>query len=212
MSGSETGVMTSREPFLQASPLQSQSQAAIQTMRLDYTSGTNAIYKPVTSASPPPYQSAAGAGAAVAAPAAGDGSTGGGGGGGVVMPSGLNMNMGAEPMKRKRGRPRKYGPDGTMALALSPSAPSVPVSTQSSGGFSPPPPPPASGGAASPTSTKKPRGRPPGSTKKHQLEALGNGLCKPFESYWVCLISVFNYIVFECLRRWVLKLLKSTML
>lgn len=189
MSGSETGVMTSREPFLQASPLQSQSQAAIQTMRLDYTSGTNAIYKPVTANAPPPYQSAAGAGAAVAAPAAGDGSTGGGGGG--VMTSGLNMNMGAEPMKRKRGRPRKYGPDGTMALALSPSAPSVPV-TQSSGGFSPPPPPPASGGIASPTSTKKARGRPPGSTKKHQLEALGNWLFKPFESYWVCLISVFT--------------------
>ncbi|PRQ19388.1 putative PPC domain, AT hook, DNA-binding protein [Rosa chinensis] len=177
MSGSETGVMTSREPFLQASPLQSLTQSQSQSMRLDYTSGTNAIYKPVTAAtSPPPYQSTAGAAAA----APGDSST----GVGAVMSSGqLNMNMGGEPMKRKRGRPRKYGPDGTMSLALSPSAQSaaVPVN-QSSGGFSPPPPPPppaaaASGGAASPTtSTKKARGRPPGSTntKKQQLEALGS--------------------------------------
>ncbi|KAL6180800.1 hypothetical protein ACLB2K_047459 [Fragaria x ananassa] len=168
MSGSETGVMTSREPF--PSPLQSHSQG----MRMDYTSATNAVYKPVTATSPPPYPGAG----AVAAPVTGDGSAGGVG----VMPSGHNMNMGGEPMKKKRGRPRKYGPDGTMAMALSPSpqAAAGPVS-QSGGGFSSPPPPPppppaATGGVASPpTSTKKARGRPPGSTntKKHQMEALG---------------------------------------
>ncbi|KAL6183886.1 hypothetical protein ACLB2K_045296 [Fragaria x ananassa] len=170
MSGSETGVMTSREPF--PSPLQSLPPSQSQGMRMDYTSATNAIYKPVTATSPPPYPGAG----AVAAPVAGDSSAGAGG----VMPSGHNMNMGGEPMKKKRGRPRKYGPDGTMAMTLSPSpqAAAVPVS-QSGGGFSSPPPPPppaATGGVTSPpTSTKKARGRPPGSTntKKHQMEALG---------------------------------------
>ncbi|XP_050376375.1 AT-hook motif nuclear-localized protein 10 isoform X2 [Argentina anserina] len=155
--------MTSREPFLQASPLQSQ-------MRMDYNSGTNAIFKPVTAASPP-YPGAAGA---AAAPIVGEGSAGVG-----VMGSGGNMS--GEPMKRKRGRPRKYGPDGTMSLALSPSAQAAVPVTQSPPGFSPPPMPAplaaATGGAASPTTaTKKARGRPPGSTntKKHRLEALGS--------------------------------------
>lgn len=87
-----------------------------------------------------------------------------------------------EPMvKRKRGRPRKYGPDGTMALGLSPTPPSVTV-TQSAGGgggFSSPPPTAAvsgGGGGGGPTSSlKKARGRPPGSSsKKQQFEAFGS--------------------------------------
>ncbi|KAH7437176.1 hypothetical protein KP509_05G059800 [Ceratopteris richardii] len=58
-----------------------------------------------------------------------------------------------EPVfKRKRGRPRKYGPDGSMALALI-SHPTV-------------------GNTASPI-PKRGRGRPPGSGRKQQLEALG---------------------------------------
>ncbi|XP_042452604.1 AT-hook motif nuclear-localized protein 10-like [Zingiber officinale] len=60
-----------------------------------------------------------------------------------------------EPMKKKRGRPRKYGPDGSMSLGLTPSS--------------------ASGYSNSPGSdpTAKRRGRPPGSGKKQQLDALG---------------------------------------
>ncbi|KAB2626273.1 DNA-binding protein ESCAROLA [Pyrus ussuriensis x Pyrus communis] len=181
MSGSETGVMTSREPFLQKSPIQSQS--AIQSLRLNFSAdGGSALYKPVATATSPAYQpsvtsAAASGGGAVVPGAAGEGA--------VMAPvatAGLNMNMGTEPMKKKRGRPRKYGPDGTMALALSPSAPPVTVTSSSVGAFSPPPAPPApappsGGGSASPppssTSTKKSRGRPPGSSKKQQLDALG---------------------------------------
>lgn len=61
-----------------------------------------------------------------------------------------------EPIfKRKRGRPRKYGPDGSMALAL------VSHSAVTS--------------SASPV-PKRGRGRPPGSGRKQQLEALGRWL------------------------------------
>ncbi|QCD85031.1 AT-hook motif nuclear-localized protein 5-like [Vigna unguiculata] len=64
----------------------------------------------------------------------------------------------SEPVKKKRGRPRKYGPDGTVSLRLSPmSAPAN--STQ--------------GENATTLSQKKGRGRPPGSGRKQQLAALG---------------------------------------
>lgn len=69
---------------------------------------------------------------------------------GPVVPSS------GEPMKRKRGRPRKYGPDGTVSLRLSPLSP-----TENS-----------TPGSTSP-SQKRPRGRPPGSGRKQQLAALG---------------------------------------
>eukprot|EP01018_Ginkgo_biloba_P032294 Gb_40521 [translate_table: standard] len=78
----------------------------------------------------------------------------------AVVSQGINVSIGTgmqrvEPVKRKRGRPRKYGPDGSMALALAPlsSAPGL---------FSP--------------SQKRGRGRPPGSGKKQQLAALGEWL------------------------------------
>lgn len=64
------------------------------------------------------------------------------------MPSG-------EPVKRKRGRPRKYGPDGAVSLALSP--------------ISSTPPAPASLTATQ----KRGRGRPPGTGRKQQLASLG---------------------------------------
>lgn len=54
-----------------------------------------------------------------------------------------------EPVKRKRGRPRKYGPDGTVSLALTP------------------------GEASEGPAQKRGRGRPPGSGRKQQLAALG---------------------------------------
>lgn len=153
MSGSETGlnVMTpNREPFNAGGVLQKSTvQPSVQNMRLAFSADGTAVYKPITPTSPSHRTSGGGGGGG------GDASAGGSTPG---TSQGLNMNMGSEQMKRKRGRPRKYGPDGTMALALVP---------QSGGGFSSPP-------AASPNSMKKARGRPPGSGKKHQLEALGN--------------------------------------
>lgn len=72
----------------------------------------------------------------------------------AIVSHGMSMSMQKlEPLKRKRGRPRKYGPDGNMALALAPLS-STP------GPFSP--------------SQKRGRGRPPGSGKKQQLAALGS--------------------------------------
>ncbi|RZC57099.1 hypothetical protein C5167_004401 [Papaver somniferum] len=75
----------------------------------------------------------------------------GGGGGGVnaAIPQG-------ESVKRKRGRPRKYGMDGSVSLALSP------ISS----------PPSASASSLSP-SQKRGRGRPPGTGRKQQLASLG---------------------------------------
>ncbi|KAL9448823.1 hypothetical protein AB3S75_010875 [Citrus x aurantiifolia] len=147
MSGSETAVnvMTSQPP------------ASIQSMRLAFSADGTAVYKPITATSPT-YQP-----------------SGAGGDGAIPQAQGLNvMNMGSgsEPMKRKRGRPRKYGPDGTMSLALVPSPSSVTTATGGTGsGLSSP-----GGGPLSPDSIKKSRGRPPGSGsgKKHQLEALGS--------------------------------------
>ncbi|XP_030951053.1 AT-hook motif nuclear-localized protein 10 [Quercus lobata] len=198
MSGSETGVMTSREPFnvgaLQQHQQQQQSssspppaQPLVQNMRLGFSSDGNAVYKPISAATNATAATTTATAAAATSPTYQ--LDGGSGGGGAVN---VNVNMGSmsggEQAKRKRGRPRKYGPDGSMALGLTPTAQPVPVAqTQSSGGggFSSPhpaptPPPSAptslpSGGSAPPTSFKKARGRPPGSSsKKHQLEALGS--------------------------------------
>ncbi|XP_021902578.1 AT-hook motif nuclear-localized protein 10 [Carica papaya] len=171
MAGSETGVMTSREPFgvgLQMSPVP--SQPVMQNMRLAFSSDGTAVYKSMNATSPSYQPNSTGA-----TPV---GVVEGGSTGGHAMTPGLNMNMGSEPMKRKRGRPRKYGPDGAMGLALMPGQQSV-AGTQSigAGGFSSPPLTASaslpSGASVSPTSLKKARGRPPGSTKKQQLEALG---------------------------------------
>jgi hypothetical protein len=62
-----------------------------------------------------------------------------------------------DPTKKKRGRPRKYGPDGGMALALRPGSTA----------------PGAHDGPVSDPAFKR-KGRPPGSGRKKQLEALGN--------------------------------------
>lgn len=63
----------------------------------------------------------------------------------------------SEPVKRKRGRPRKYGPDGTVSLALSPSSTASP-------------------GTLTPSTQKRGRGRPPGTGRKQQLASLGEWL------------------------------------
>ncbi|KAK4788425.1 hypothetical protein SAY86_019744 [Trapa natans] len=67
-----------------------------------------------------------------------------------------------EPTKKKRGRPRKYAPEGNIALGLGP------ASTTPSSGAAPP------GSPSTEPLTKKNRGRPPGSGKK-QMDALGVG-------------------------------------
>ncbi|CAN6294184.1 unnamed protein product [Urochloa humidicola] len=91
-----------------------------------------------------------------------------GAGGGNVLGMG-------ELMRKKRGRPRKYAPDGSMALALAPISSASAGGAgghgqqqqqQQHGGFS----------ISSPPSdpNAKRRGRPPGSGKKKQFEALGS--------------------------------------
>nr|DAD47402.1 TPA_asm: hypothetical protein HUJ06_017339 [Nelumbo nucifera] len=73
----------------------------------------------------------------------------------VGVPSGMARI--SEPVRRKRGRPRKYGPDGTVALALSPLS-----STPSPASLTP--------------TQKRGRGRPPGTGRKQQLASLGEWL------------------------------------
>ncbi|KAF5460678.1 hypothetical protein F2P56_020529 [Juglans regia] len=60
-----------------------------------------------------------------------------------------------EPVKKKRGRPRKYGPDGSVSLRLSSmsASPTTPGSNA--------------------LTQKRARGRPPGSGRKQQLATLG---------------------------------------
>ncbi|CAO2036285.1 unnamed protein product [Urochloa humidicola] len=70
---------------------------------------------------------------------------------------------GGELVKKKRGRPRKYGPDGTIGLGLKPAAAGGAEAGAQSGG----------GGSNSNPDGKR-RGRPPGSGKKKQLDALGS--------------------------------------
>ncbi|KAL6578241.1 hypothetical protein OROMI_010569 [Orobanche minor] len=160
MSGvSETAaVMTSREPFTlnpTVSPGQAQNPSASQPqldqqMRVSYT--PDIAYRSV--GSPPPYHS---------------------------MPGGSQqvMNLNSGDQKRRRGRPRKYMPDGNMAAMAMASAQqpinmAMPPQMQT---FSPPVPPPLQplvGGSASPT-VKKSRGRPAGSiNRKKQMEAIGS--------------------------------------
>jgi hypothetical protein len=57
-----------------------------------------------------------------------------------------------QPVKKKRGRPRKYGPDVPVSLRLSPMSATA---------------------NSTPDSEKRPRGRPPGSGRKQQLASLG---------------------------------------
>ncbi|PNY10554.1 AT hook motif DNA-binding family protein [Trifolium pratense] len=64
-----------------------------------------------------------------------------------------------EPVKRKRGRPRKYGADGNVSLALTPTTP-------------------ASQPGSVPQVQKRGRGRPPGSGKKQQLASVECGKSK----------------------------------
>ncbi|KAJ8504835.1 hypothetical protein OPV22_005721 [Ensete ventricosum] len=80
----------------------------------------------------------------------------GGGGGGGQGEGGIQV----ESVKRKRGRPRKYGPVGSVALALSPVSSSAPPDTVIGSGSGVP-------------AQKRGRGRPPGTGRKQQLASLG---------------------------------------
>lgn len=173
------------------------------SMRLAYAPDGTAVYKPVPAVAPPPYQGV-GAGGGGGGPGGGGGGAGGVAGSNMVAsaattvvapvrpistegPGYANSPIGASPglnissgdtLKRKRGRPRKYGPDGTMARALVPVTPTMGGASPGSGAFSPTSP----TGAAGPfshsrpaTVMKKAMGRPPGSGKKQQLAALGSG-------------------------------------
>ncbi|KAI3816936.1 hypothetical protein L1987_10721 [Smallanthus sonchifolius] len=127
-----------------------------------------------------------------------------GGSGGVGFHQSVNINEhggsggGGEIMMKKRGRPRKYGPDGSMSLSTVTAARTVkltPVTTAATataaplnGAFEHQQPhsaaaaPPISAAPVSSipmdegfASVKKVRGRPPGSTnKKHKRESLGS--------------------------------------
>lgn len=84
-----------------------------------------------------------------------------------------------EQVKKKRGRPRKYKPDGSVTLGLSPCSSSTPHSANSGMGIMVTTPgsgfgSAGSGGSGSGTpSEKRGRGRPPGSGKMQQLASLG---------------------------------------
>eukprot|EP00262_Sarcandra_glabra_P007255 TRINITY_DN1993_c2_g1_i1.p1 TRINITY_DN1993_c2_g1~~TRINITY_DN1993_c2_g1_i1.p1 ORF type:complete len:348 (-),score=32.20 TRINITY_DN1993_c2_g1_i1:235-1278(-) len=150
---------SAREPSYGIVPLQKipgTSPPVIPNMRMTVNSDGSTCYMPA--AASVPYQASGGGGGSE-----------GGAAGTMIAQHGLNMNMG-EPLRRKRGRPRKYGPDGTMALALSPVSPAIPTS----GGFSSTPTQsPAMQLTASPSEMKKARGRPPGSGNKQNLSVLG---------------------------------------
>jgi hypothetical protein len=76
-------------------------------------------------------------------------------------------SVGGELVKKKRGRPRKYGPDGSIGLGLK--------SAESGGG----------GSNSNPDGKR--RGRPPGSGKKKQLDALGNIAPHQLSAHpWIC--------------------------
>lgn len=95
---------------------------------------------------------------------------------GSPSPSSLRFNM--EPGKKKRGRPRKYTPDGSIALGLAPTTPLSSASGLHGDSYGANATAPGSGSAgggiatSSETPAKRNRGRPPGSVKK-QLDALG---------------------------------------
>ncbi|XP_066399675.1 AT-hook motif nuclear-localized protein 10-like isoform X1 [Miscanthus floridulus] len=167
----EQGVMAGREPFgLPKTPATPPSSGGTQSLRMAYTTDGTAIFTPVSSVPPATatYQPVA------ASSLAGVG----GNGGPPVHPGGAG-----EPVaKKKRGRPRKYGPDGSISLALVPAsmaaapAPApAPPAPGASGPFSPNgPKAPNAAPSASPDGAKK-RGRPKGSTNKKHVPALGPG-------------------------------------
>ncbi|KAH6779869.1 hypothetical protein C2S52_011106 [Perilla frutescens var. hirtella] len=90
-----------------------------------------------------------------------------------------------EPVRRKRGRPRKYGHDGAVSLGLSPSISSpTPIAR----------------------ATQKWRGRPPGTGRKQQLSSLGGSV---FSGVGTMTPHIINVGVGEDIKRKILSLLQG---
>ncbi|XP_061372679.1 AT-hook motif nuclear-localized protein 10 isoform X2 [Gastrolobium bilobum] len=177
-SGSDMG-NTNRDQFsvgihqFQQQPPQPQQ---LQNMQLEFGADGAAVYKPVATASPTynPSTTVAAASAVATVNINGGEPT----AAAVPVSEGQGqLGSTSEPLKRKRGRPRKYGPDGSIGLALTPtltspqpaaSAAAASPAPVDGGAFSPAPPPPAS---ATPGSSKKGRGRPRGSGNKNRFRA-----------------------------------------
>ncbi|XP_030523700.1 AT-hook motif nuclear-localized protein 10-like isoform X2 [Rhodamnia argentea] len=139
---------------LPSNPSPASQQQVVGDMRLNYNADGAAVYKPVAAAVSPTYHQP---------------------GNGSVHGDEIGLGLTGEPVKRKRGRPRKYAPDGggpaSLGLAPSPSQvlPLPPPPPAHSGGFASPP----AVGMAQPTAGRKGRGRPPGSGRKHRMAAVG---------------------------------------
>lgn len=152
---SVAGVQTSPASVPSSTP----PPEVVQNMHMSYRDDSTAMFSPPV----PPYMST-------------EGSSGAGAGTGA----GAGYNNSSDQMKRKRGRPRKYGPDGSMALGLNSASP--PVVGGITGGILSPKEPVNSAaatqslseGPGSPTTLKKARGRPPGSSKKQQIDNFGS--------------------------------------
>lgn len=115
-------------------------------MHLNYNADGTAIYKAVAAAVSPTYHQP---------------------GNGSVHGGEVGPGLTGEPVKRKRGRPRKYAPDG----GLTQSSAQVPaVAAVHSSGFTSSP---AVGMASATAGKKKGRGRPPGSGRKQQTAVVG---------------------------------------
>lgn len=148
---SEPGTMAAGElsdAGKQRNPVQ--ALPPVYNMRLLTSSDGTAVYESISTSSPPPHPAGGGYG---------DGNSVAG------APYGLGVNTG-EAFKRKRGRPRKYGSNGTVVVPLTTVSPTASASA-----------PPLSSSAAATAAAgamKKGRGRPPGSSKKQQMVALGN--------------------------------------
>uniref|UniRef100_A0A0D3H229 AT-hook motif nuclear-localized protein n=1 Tax=Oryza barthii TaxID=65489 RepID=A0A0D3H229_9ORYZ len=157
---SEQGLMAGRDLFGMPKSPPAAAAAPPQSVRMAYTSDGTPVFAPVSAAvsAPPGYQPGGAAGGNGAAALA---------------------DSGGEPVaKKKRGRPRKYGPDGSMSLGLvtSPTAAaSTPVAQGVPGPFSPTQPKPQASflSSVSPDGVKK-RGRPKGSTNKPRIDAVGS--------------------------------------
>ncbi|XP_051122796.1 AT-hook motif nuclear-localized protein 11-like [Andrographis paniculata] len=108
----------------------------------------------------------------------------------TMSPHGVNLGppsalQPGEPVRRKRGRPRKYGHDGSVSLALSPSM---------------------SNPASAMRPAQKWRGRPPGSGRKQQLSSIGASM---FNGAGTMTPHIINVAVGEDIKRRILSLLQG---
>ncbi|KAK3413655.1 AT-hook motif nuclear-localized protein 10 isoform X2 [Eucalyptus grandis] len=110
---------------LPGNPSPTSQQQVASNMRLSYSTDGTAVYKPVAAVSPTYHQP----------------------GNGSVHGDETGPGLTGEPVKRKRGRPRKYSPDG---------------------GFASPP----AGGAAPTKAGRRGRGRPRGSGNKPRVDTV----------------------------------------